>query len=303
MFNILLTMSIVIFCGSLWRYFSPTEDSVSHYKKALTSTVFYLFLPALIIDVIWQAPIQSTAGPILITASMTLFIGMLLSFISVKWITKDRSQQGVIILASTFPNATYLGLPILSQVIGEQAKSTAIQYDFLVCTPVLLSLGIIIAQRYGQHNRPITRKERWLVPPLWAVVIGIGCNGFAIPKPTILENALTTLAMAVVPLMLIVLGMSIRWQWPRMNEIIGLAFISVMTLLLAPSLALFFGQPSGASAQLQLEMVLVAAMPTMVFGIVLSERYGLDTHFYASAVTLTSVLSLLSLPFWYGYLL
>ncbi len=37
----------------------------------------------------------------------------------------------------------------------------------------------------------------------------------------------------------------------------------------------------------------------MVFGVVISERYQLDTTLYAAAVTLTTLLSLLTLPVWF----
>lgn len=43
-------------------------------------------------------------------------------------------------------------------------------------------------------------------------------------------------------------------------------------------------------------------MPTMVFGIVISERYQLDTELYAAAVATTTLFSLLTLPVWFYYL-
>jgi len=55
----------------------------------------------------------------------------------------------------------------------------------------------------------------------------------------------------------------------------------------------------GLSANLMQQVVIVAAMPTMVFGVVISERYQLDTELYASAVTVTTLLSLVTLPIWF----
>jgi hypothetical protein len=46
--------------------------------------------------------------------------------------------------------------------------------------------------------------------------------------------------------------------------------------------------------------VIEAAMPSMVLGLVFCDRYGLDTALYAAAVTLTTLLSLLTLPLWSG---
>ena len=43
-------------------------------------------------------------------------------------------------------------------------------------------------------------------------------------------------------------------------------------------------------------------MPSMVLGVVISDRYGLDTSLYAAAVTVSTLLSLLTLPLWFSLL-
>jgi predicted permease len=49
-------------------------------------------------------------------------------------------------------------------------------------------------------------------------------------------------------------------------------------------------------------VVMEAAMPSMVLGIVICDRFELDASLYAAAVTLTTALSLLTLPLWFGWL-
>jgi hypothetical protein len=39
-------------------------------------------------------------------------------------------------------------------------------------------------------------------------------------------------------------------------------------------------------------------MPSMVLGIVLCDRYGLDSALYAEAVTVSTALAVLTLPLW-----
>ena len=56
------------------------------------------------------------------------------------------------------------------------------------------------------------------------------------------------------------------------------------------------------SQDLTVAVVLIAAMPTMVFGIVICERYQLDTELYAAAVSLTTLMALISLPIWFQLL-
>lgn len=43
-------------------------------------------------------------------------------------------------------------------------------------------------------------------------------------------------------------------------------------------------------------------MPSMVLGIVICERYGLDTARFAQAVTVTMLISMATLPLWFALL-
>jgi hypothetical protein len=58
----------------------------------------------------------------------------------------------------------------------------------------------------------------------------------------------------------------------------------------------------GLSGDLLTAVVLEGAMPCMLLGIVICERYGLDTSLYAEAVTVSTGLSVLTLPMWYHWL-
>jgi predicted permease len=53
------------------------------------------------------------------------------------------------------------------------------------------------------------------------------------------------------------------------------------------------------SHEQQLAIVLEAAMPSMLLGLVFCEQFKLDTAFYAAAVTLSTLLSMLTLPYWF----
>jgi len=48
--------------------------------------------------------------------------------------------------------------------------------------------------------------------------------------------------------------------------------------------------------------ILDLAMPSMVLGVVFCDRYRLDSSLYAMTVTVTTVLSLFTLPLWHNVL-
>ena len=68
----------------------------------------------------------------------------------------------------------------------------------------------------------------------------------------------------------------------------------------APALGLWLALRLGFQGDTLAALVLEAAMPSMVLGVVYCDRYRLDTAFYALVVSLSTVTALVSLPFWYG---
>lgn len=300
MLTALLQMSLLIAFGNLWRFYAPAHLDAQSHRRALTDLVFYILLPALVLDVIWQAPLDRTALFISFIAACGVFTGLIVVWGLLQFLPCSRQQKGVLLLASSFPNATYLGLPVLNEVFGSDSRATVLQYDLFACTPILLTIGMLIARHFGQGRSEIHPvRELFKVAPLWAVAIGTTLNLLHIPQPDFLHVTLSTLSGGVVPLMLIVLGMSIRWHSLHIRFMPLLLPTAVTSLLLVPLSVWLISQALGFSVDLVQQVVIIAAMPTMVFGVVISERYQLDTTLYAAAVTITTLLSLITLPIWF----
>ena len=303
MFTALIQMSLLVACGSFWKSHAPAHISALAHRRAITDLVFFLLLPAMVLDVVWRAPLGQSSIQISLLAISGVITGLVVMKTVLRYIKVEKAQTGALLLAAAFPNATYLGLPVLDKVIGPSTRATVIQYDLFACTPVLLSFGMLIARYYGS-NTPAAHpvKELTKVPPLWAVAIAVILNLLEVPQPDILHTALSTLAGGVVPLMLIVLGMSIRWQSLHFRFMPLLAPIIVISLLVVPLTILVLSHLIGLDTNLITEVVIIAAMPTMVFGVVISERYKLDSELYAAAVTITTICSLITLPMWFHLL-
>jgi predicted permease len=293
----LLQMVVLMVIGVLWKHIAPNHISAQAHRRAITDLVFYLLLPALVLDIIWQTPLNTTSLHISFIALCAISVGLILMWLALRLIKPGKKQMGTLLLAAAFPNATYLGLPVLGAVLGDHTQAIVIQYDLFACTPILLSFGIVLAHHYGDHQveiHPI--RELIKIPPLWAVTIGVALNLSGIEQPEFLHTSLSTLAGGVVPIMLIVLGMSIRWNSLRLRFMPLLSLVALISLVIVPFSVYTISHWLNLSAQLITPVTLIAAMPTMIFGIVICERYQLDGELYAAAVTLTTLASLITLP-------
>ena len=303
MLTVLIQMSLLIACGTFWRSHAPAHIPAMAHRRALTDLVFYLLLPALVLDVIWTAPLNTSTLKISLLASAGIATALASMWLVLRLLKTTSKQTGALLLAASFPNATYLGLPVLDQVLGSHTRSTVLQYDLLACTPILLTFGILLASYYGDSDKALhPLRELMKVPPLWAVTIGITLNLTGIEQPVILHSGLSVLGGGVVPLMLIVLGMSIPWNSFRLRFLGLLLPVVVIALLVVPFTVFSLSHVINLKAELVMIVSLLAAMPTMVFGIVICERYQLDSELYAAAVMLTTLSSLLTLPLWFHWL-
>lgn len=300
---ILAQVAVLVGLGVLWRWLAPGGLDADRVRVALSGLVYYLLLPALILSVLWQAPLGRESGQIAVSAAAGVLGALVLTWALLRMIPQTRPVEGTLLLAAGWPNATYLGLPILQASFGDWARRIAIQYDLFACFPLLMTLGILIARRYGAEDRlesPLRTLVR--VPPLWAALAAVGLNLSGARPGPILASLLEAIGDSVPILMLLSVGMGLTWgawSWGRLPLALLVAGVQ---LLVQPLLVLAVATGTGLVGEPRGAVVLEAAMPTMLLGLVLCDRYGLDTGLYAKTVTLTTAASLLTLPLWFHWL-
>ncbi len=292
-------------CGAGWRFVKPAGLSAEQTRQVLTTVVYYLLLPALVLEVLWSADIglhsfQYTllgVGSIVFAMLCLWMVGALFKF--------EHRRMGAMILAAAFPNVTYLGLPVLEQTFGGWAKSVVIQMDLFATTPLLFTVGVMVARHYGEETAE-KPKSLWLffnAPPFWAAAVAmiLNINGFV--APAWLSGVLQKLSAGVVPLMLFSLGLALSWKALTVRNIPYVIPVIAIKMALMPLFAMMLVGYLPIDGEYRAAAVLDLSMPSMLLGIVFCDRYRLDSSLYAMAVTVTTAISLIALPFWHGVLM
>jgi len=299
----LIQMTLVIACGAGWRIIKPAGLAAEQTRLVLTTVVYYVFLPALVLDVLWSAKLGLQSIEFSLLGVSGILVSLLLIWLLTYFFKLTRPQKGAILLATAFPNVTYLGLPVLEQAFGHWARSVAIQLDLFAAAPLVFTVGILIARCYGEDkgdHRPMLSFLN--TPPFWAAFVAVVLNLNQIPSPLWLDGVLNQLSAAVVPLMLFSLGLALSWKTIRLDNLPYIVPIVVIQLLFMPLLVMQIASYLTLSDEYKAAAVLDMAMPSMVLGIVFCDRYKLDSGLYAMAVTLTTLCSMLTLPIWFGLL-
>ncbi|XSG86290.1 MAG: AEC family transporter [Methylohalobius sp. ZOD2] len=300
MSSVLIQMFLLMVFGAAWRVLRPAGLNGDQTRLVLTTLVYYLFLPGLILKLMNRADLGME------TLSISLFgVGMLgfsatLAGLYVRWRRMPAARAGAVWLAMTFPNITFLGLPVLLETFGDWAALMVIQLDYFASTPLVLTLGVGVARAFGSRGQAGNHFVALLrVPPLWAAIVGVGLNLSDWSPPSWWTDFLNLLAGAVTPLMLLALGLALDWRSLHWKSAPVVLPVVLLKLILMPAFGWWLGQLLGFSGKQLAALVLEAGMPSMMFGIVLGDRFGLESRLYALLVTATTLLSMASLPLWY----
>ena len=300
----LALMILLLAAGALWRYLDNGRLYSGQCRQWMTRWVYRVFLPALVLKVLWHTPISMESVRITITAITGVIAGLALGFAGSRWLHCDRRTCGAMVLACAFPNVTYMGLPVLEATFGPWARRIAIQYDLFATTPLLLTLGILTAAHFSNRrdSTPRPLQELLRVPAIWAAVAGVALQQSGMTAPVVITQVLEGLSKLVTPMMLLAIGLSLNRPRRSDDGQLALLVAVIIQLVLLPALAFVMTALTGLDGNVRQAVILEAAMPVMLLGIVICDRFGLNSAWYARTVTLTTLLSLLTLPLWFSLL-
>ena len=300
MILVLSQMGLLILCGAGWRIIRPGGLDAGVTRHVLATLVFNLLLPALVLTVLWEARLGLDSFRMSFFGMAIVLFGAVLGHLMGRLGRVQAPRRGAAVLGIAFGNITYIGLPLLEHLYGPWARTIVVHVDVFAGLPLALTFGLWIARRHGtpSGNEGSLWRPLLVNPPLWAGLLGLALNLSGYRQPAAVERFLEPLADGVAPLMLFCLGLSLEWRaWRGSNLPLGLA-VSAAKLLIVPLFGLWLGGALGFRGNTLTALVLEAAMPCMLFGVLYCDRYRLDSAFYSFAVLLSTACATLTLPLW-----
>jgi predicted permease len=263
--------------------------------------VFNFFIPALAFGLMASAPVDRSLISIPLTGAVVVLASIAAGFAAYRllpWFRDiPRPAVGVMIISAAFGNVMYLGLPVITEMLGAQYGYVAVLYDLLASTPILLTIGVFIAARYGSGKAVsvgASLKRVFLLPPLWGVAAGIAVRlaGGTTPQPVL--DAVGLMGRAVVPIMIFTVGLALDFRDVQRLAIAVPAL--VIKLMLAPALAWWIGSRLGMSPDVLKATTIEGAMPVMVLSLVIADEFDLDVPLAAACITVSTVALFFTMP-------
>ena len=207
---------------------------------------------------------------------------------------RTREEQAVLQYGTVCSNAGFMGNPIAEGVYGAQGLMLASVY-LVPQRIVMWTAGLSCFTRDSEGS---VLKKILTHPCIIAVEIGLVLFLFQIPLPDFLGNTIKTVGGCNTAMSMILIGSILaEVKWKELFS--GLTFFySAVRLVLIPLLALLGCLAFGVGGLIAGVSVLLAAMPAGSTTAILAARYDGDALFASKCVTLSTVLSLVTIPAW-----
>lgn len=275
--------------------------------SVLNNYALRIGLPVLIFLSISKVEIDfSKYLPLIIANSALVLFGFLIIFLFCKLTKVNKTLLRTLFVCLMFSNVAYLGIPVLTKVRGvdilpEVSLVIAI-YIFWMFT---VGTGFLEYTQNIKTNTPLRKifKKLLLNPLLIAIILGILTAFLKIKLHPILTQTLEMVSASVTPTVLIVIGLFVGDnKIGKLREWVSVSIFALATLFFVPGLLYFGVKFFGFSPSTFGISIIEAAMPLAITPFALAQEYGLDRNFIARSVVLSTVLSVITIPFWVSIL-
>lgn len=293
----------LIALGFVWRIKTPAGLNVVDTRRTINALVLYLFYPGIAYDVISRV----NFGREIFLVPASIWFG-LLAAMGLGWLVFARLRTvwgisapavGALLIGCSFGNILSMGIAVLQSLFGPEATRYPIYADVIGISLLYWTLGAGVASVMGTKEQSFKLSAFAMtilkMPPVWAFFAGLVVNFFAIPMPQWVGTTAHLLGQAVVPSMLLTVGMSISLDTVKRSPRMILA-ASAIKLIVMPALVAAVVLPLFGMTEVTQVMILLAGMPTMMATILLSERFGLDTEILAAVMVVSTLGFFFTLP-------
>ena len=213
----------------------------------------------------------------------------------------DPVRKNTFVVASAFPNVVFIGFPVIQALWGEGITSIGVIF-YIAHTIVFWTVGIWFLQRgkvveTNGKNQFLENLKKLINPPILGMLLGIAAVFFEISVPDFVEKPLSMITGVTSPLALIFIGSVIRnTDYNSMKLGRDLVAVMVTRLVIIPAASILFLRLMPIPVEMKQVFFVIITMPAMTQMGIMARQYDSDYEFACTVITVTTIISLLTIP-------
>lgn len=259
-------------------------------SKAIGNILVYVVIPIVVVKAFLIPRTDETTINMLWSfalGALSLLIAILVGFIVYK------TKNGALNFATAFSNCGFMGIPLISAVLGDNA---------VIYITGMNALMAVLQFTYGQYiltkNKSIIKiKNILLSPALIALILGIILYFCNFNLPEIITTPIDGIQALNTPLATIVMGIYLA-QTPLKNIFIKpkIYLFSLIRLFIVPLITMFLFLLFPVDKTVLLTIIIASSAPAGCNVVIFSQKNNLNAEDGILAVCQSTLFSIVSLP-------
>jgi hypothetical protein len=285
--NVIIPVCLIFFVGYIGQKIFRLNI------KSVSTVSLYLIAPALMFQTFYKTKLDQTFLQIVIYV-------VLLSVIII-WLMKgigfirkySPSVTSSLILATAFMNNGNFGAPVVLFAYGDKG----FQYAVIILTlhtMIITTIGVYYAAK-GKMDVKGSLLSILKMPMIWGSVAGLLWQYLNIPLPKNMFNAISLVADAAIPTIMITLGMQLAELKPGNLQWGKISLALIVRLIISPVIAWAIAYCLGTEPLLQKVMIVSAAMPAAAITTMYALQYDSGPDLVSSITLFGTLLSVITL--------
>jgi predicted permease len=261
--------------------------------QPLAKLAYWLIGPAFVFDALSHADLApQMLGRLTLAAAGAFTVSASIAYVMAQRLPGDR--RAAIVTTGAYGNVGNFGLAIVLFSFGDGARPYA-----AVAMVVVNGLGLILAVTLADgglagFSRALRSPMTLMIPPALLV------NSLDLDMPLVVDRPVGLLAGAIIPVMLVTLGIQLHGIGRPKFEADVIRSL-VVKLLVQPVVAIPIAAGLGLTGDAAGAIVLQAAMPAAVFAAVIAIELDARADETATIVMAGTLVSMLTLPWFILY--
>lgn len=273
--------------------------------KGMTNLVMYVVTPSVMIHSFQRNFDKTLFFGLLLAILSAVLIHLVLILLSKIFLHDEKEErEKVYRFSAIFSNCGFMSLPLQSAILGDIGTFYGSAY-IAVFNIIAWTYGVALMEGKKDSSREfhplLTLRSLLLNPGIFGVVIGLILFFASIKLPQVIAMPVSYMAALNTPLPMIIIGYHLSQADPGMflkekNQYITFA----LRLLVLPLLTVFSLCLLHVPAEVAISTVIATSAPTAALCTMFADRFSLDTKLSATIVSLSTILSIITMPFIIG---
>ncbi len=265
----------------------------------LTTLLLTVTAPCLSIYTLYEKDLTEET----MVSSAQAFIGSIcyvavatfLAYGAVKLLKAKKEDLTCYVILMVGVNNGFMGFPVTKEIFGSDILYLVVIHNIFMNIYFYCIAAMQLNSGKGFHLKEAGKSL--FSPVMIFMFLGIAMLFLDLEPPELIDDLIRTIGDSTVPLSMIVVGLQLGKSNLKgilhnrtllFSSLISMAVFPLLTFLIVEALPLYTGA--------KIAIIFSSAFPSAVVPVALAEQYGRNAKLMAEGVTITTILSMLTIP-------